>query len=276
MPSLTEALVYVDPTPRGDWALALARQLPAPLAARLHLLATREDLAREPGLLERARAAVAREGVAIRVGSRPGPAERAVVAEARDAPYGLLVVPPAGRGAVRRMLQGSRVATVVRSVRAPVLVARRPPPRIQRILAALSGGGPTSAVAAAASGLAARWGAAVTYLHVASEVALPFHPARSRAPQAPARDPVEACRAALAEAAPGGELLLHEGLVVEEVLEVLERGDHDLLVLGASAAERSGALGPEDVTERLLLGCPVSTLVVPESGLAFGSASSLA
>jgi nucleotide-binding universal stress UspA family protein len=58
--------------------------------------------------------------------------------------------------------------------------------------------------------------------------------------------------------------MLSEGLVVEAVLEELERGDHGLLVLGASAREASGALGPEDVTERLLLRSPVSTLVVPQ------------
>jgi nucleotide-binding universal stress UspA family protein len=263
-----EALVYVDPTPRGDWALALARLLPPRAVPKLHLLATREDLAREPALLDGARARLERPGVGVRVSARPGPAERAVVEEARVASYGLLVVPPAGRGAIQRMLKGSRVATVVRSVRAPVLVARRPPQRIERILAALSGGGPTPAVAAAAAGLAALLDASPAFLHVVSEVWLPFHSAKGRTPQPEAADPAEACRAAVARFAPGRELMLSEGLVVEAVLEELERGDHGLLVLGASASEASGALGREDVTERLLLRSPVSTLVVPEGGWA--------
>ena len=59
--------------------------------------------------------------------------------------YGLVIVPPAGRNALTRMLKGSRVATVVRSVKASVLVARRPPQRVRTILAAISGGDPSAA-----------------------------------------------------------------------------------------------------------------------------------
>jgi hypothetical protein len=50
--------------------------------------------------------------------------------------------------------------------------------------------------------------------------------------------------------------------VVDEVLDAFEADAHHLLVIGARDEEDSG-FGREDVTERLLLRCPASTLVVP-------------
>ena len=52
-----------------------------------------------------------------------------------------------------------------------------------------------------------------------------------------------------------------EGLVVDEVIAEVEQGAFDLLVVGAPP-ERDRGWGREDTTERLLLACPTSTLVV--------------
>jgi nucleotide-binding universal stress UspA family protein len=255
-----DCLVYVDPAPRGEWALALSALLPGRERLSFHLLATEEDTRDDPELLERARARLAGAG-ALRDVVRPGPAERAVVSEAAQRAYSLLVVPPAGRNAIQRMLKGSRVATVVRSVPAPVLVARRPPPRLERILAAVSGGR-AAAVVAAASELGAGLGARVDYLHVASEVALPYAPDQTPAAGAGGADSLAAVRALLAGRAASESLLVREGLVVDEVLETFESGAYDLLVVGAGSGER-GPFGSEDVTERILLGSSGSTLVIP-------------
>jgi nucleotide-binding universal stress UspA family protein len=165
---MVDVLVYVDPSPRGEWALALAGQIPAPWVSRLHLLATTEDAAAHPELLARAQARLAGPAP-VTAATREGPAEHAVIVEARARAWGLVVVPPAGRGAVRRMLRGSRVATVVRSVEAPVLVARRPPARVERVLAALSGGDTTEAVLDAALEWERRAAARVSFLHVDAE-----------------------------------------------------------------------------------------------------------
>jgi len=251
-----QVLVYVDPKPRGEWALAMAGLLPAAAGVSLHLLATAEDHAADPALLERARG---RLGGGVRITTRPGPAERAVAAEAAEHRYDLVVVPPAGRGAVARMLKGSRVASVVRSVRAPVLVARRPAPRVERVLAGLSGRETTLAVLEAA--LAWEKGAArASFLHVRPDVALPFAPARDAATESsPDTDNV---RAALAARGREGDLALRDGPVVEELLDAFETGAFHLLVIGARAEQEAG-FGREDVTERLLLGCPGPTLIVP-------------
>ena len=254
-----DCLVYMDPAPRGEWALALAALLPGRERLSFHLLATEEDARADPGMLERAGARLAGAG-ALRQVVRPGPAERAVVAEAAQRAYALLVVPPAGRNAIQRMLKGSRVATVVRSVPAPVLIARRPPPRLQRILAAVSGGRATG-VLAAASELGAGLGASVDYVYVASEVALPFAPEETPAAGAGGPDGLAVVRSILAQHGVAGSLLVREGLVVDEVLETFESGAYDLLVVGAGSGKRG--FGSEDLAERILLGSSGSTLVVP-------------
>jgi nucleotide-binding universal stress UspA family protein len=253
-----QVLVYVDPKPRGEWAISMAGKVPG-RGASLHLLATDEDVAADPALLERARA---RLGGVVRAATRPGPAEHAVVAEALERRYDLLVVPPAGRGAVARMLRGSRVASVVRSVQAPVLVARRPPPRLERVLGALSGRRSTTAVIEAALA----WEtpeAHASFLHVRPEVALPLAAAEAAQGGVPATSPdAEVVRAALAARGREADLTLRDGPVVEELLAAFEDGAFQLLVVGARSEPAAG-FGREDVTERLLLGCPGSTLVLP-------------
>jgi nucleotide-binding universal stress UspA family protein len=72
----------------------------------------------------------------------------------------------------------------------------------------------------------------------------------------------QAVRAALAARGREADLALRDGPVVEELLDAFEAGAFHLLVVGARSEEDAG-FGREDVTERLLLGCPGSTLVVP-------------
>ena len=254
-----DCLVYVDPSQRGEWVLILAAQLPREYADRLVLLATEEDAARDDGLLARARARLAATGARLEEKCLPGPAERAILEEAAAHDYGLVVVPPAGRNALQRMLKGSRVATVVRAVHASVLVVRRPPARVERILAAVSGGALSAAVIRAGLELERVFGARTTFFHVAPEVALPFERAGGAGADL-AEDPALAARQQLA--VHGRELVEREGLVVDEVIAEVEHGAHDLLVVGAPPEREPAGWGREDTTERLLLACPVSVLIV--------------
>jgi len=261
-------LVYLDPSARGDWAVSLAAQLPARAARRFDLLATDADVRARPDLLTAAAARLsgARE---VRTLVREGPPRRAIVEQAEEAAYALVVLPPAGRNAWQRMIKGSREAAVVRGVHVPVLVARHPPARLDRILAAVSGGAASDAVVAAAADLAAGLNGHVDYLHVTSEVALPFSPhegGEAREP-APPPDALHTAQAALARAGGTGALVVREGLVFDEVLAAFEVGHYDLLVVGASGEWERGRLGREDPTQRLVLGCHGSTLVVPARSL---------
>jgi nucleotide-binding universal stress UspA family protein len=254
----------VDPSPRGDWALSLAAQLPARAARAFDLLATEDDVRARPDLLAGAAARLpgARE---VRRVVRAGPPRRAIVEQAEEGAYDLVVVPPAGRNAWQRMIRGSRVATVVRRVHVPVLVARQPPLRLERILAAVSGGADSEAVVAAAADLAAGLNGHVDYLHVASEVTLPFAPHEAPPQPAPAAvpDALHTAQAALARAAGTGALVVREGLVFDEVLAAFDAGAYDLLVVGAGAEGERGAIGREHFAQRLVLACHGSALVVP-------------
>ena len=255
-----DVLVYLDPTPRGEWALAAAAQLPPRWTGTLRLIATDEDALADPTLVERARARLAGCGP-VETLTRPGPAERAVIEEAGERRHGLLVVPPAGRGAIARMLKGSRVANVVRLARAPVLVARRPPERLERVLGALSGRDTTGAVLDATLAWEERPGSRAAFVHVRSEAQLPRGDT-ALPPEAPGNDEHEAVRAALASRGRAADLQLRDGLIVEETLDVFESGAFHLLVIGTHG-ERATGFGHEDLTERLLLACPGSTLIVP-------------
>lgn len=256
-------LVYVDPSPRGDWALSMAALLPRTAPLRLWLLATVEDLATDPGLLARARARLSSTAAETYETSLPGPAERAVVEGVAARPFDLVVVPPAGRNAIQRMLRGSRVATIVRSVRAPVLVARRPPERLDHVLVALSGGALTSVVARTGADLADGMGARATFLHVADEVPLPG--AAAEAAEDIPRDPEESVREVLRGLERERALAVRDGLVVDELIGEFEDGGYQLLVIGAQGSTPADGWAREDLTERLLLRCPGSTLVVPPS-----------
>jgi nucleotide-binding universal stress UspA family protein len=255
-----DVLVYLDPSPRGEWALAVAAGLPPRWKGTLRLVATEEDAAAHPGLVDGARARLGGPGP-VEALTRPGPAERALIEEAHGGRYGLIVVPPAGRGAVARMLKGSRVATVVHGARTSVLVARRPPARIERVLGALSGRETTDAVVEAALAWEQRPGARVAFVHVRPEVPVPLG-AEAAPPDEPGAADLAAARRALAARGREADLQLRDGLVVEETLDAFEDGAFHLLVVGAHG-EGSPRFGREDVTERLLLGCPGSTLVVP-------------
>jgi nucleotide-binding universal stress UspA family protein len=99
-------LVYVDASPRGEWALTMAQGLPAALADPLTLVATIEDLAATPGLLDAARRRLEAAGRRVHALSAAGPAERALVDLASRQSYTLVVVPPAGRRARARRFRG--------------------------------------------------------------------------------------------------------------------------------------------------------------------------
>lgn len=265
-----EILVYVDPSSRGEWAISAAAQLVPGLFRKVALLVTQDDAKSDPELPRRARAAFEGRADSIREVVRPGPAERAVKDECEHGRYALVVVPPAGRKAIARLLKGSRVATVVRQVKSSVLVARRPPPRFRRIVLAVGGGVHSLATALGAIEVAKALDADLEVLHVDSTVELPAElpwvEKRAPNPAITARSDrettLERVKGALAAAGFTRPLRLRRGMIVNEVLAEIEEHADDLLVLGAHRAAGAETWMLDDVTEQILLSSPISILVI--------------
>jgi nucleotide-binding universal stress UspA family protein len=264
----SECLVYVDSSSRGEWAVTAAAQLVPNVVPRAMLLATKEDVAAAPDLLVKAAAALPPGSTRQLV--LPGPAERAVQEAASRVRYALVVVPPAGRKAIARLIKGSRVATVVREVKASVLVARRPPPAFRRLLLAVGGGVHSAATALGAIEVAKALGADLHVLHVDSGVELPSElpwtlkrpPSEKVAQRIDRAASLDGVKKALDAAGYGASIRTRNGTIVGEVLAEVEEGAHDLLVLGAHRAAGAARWVLDDVTEQILLGCPVSILVI--------------
>lgn len=265
-----EILVYVDPSQRGEWALRAAEQLvPVPFRGVV-LLATKEDTKSDPKLLERARAGFEGRVESLREVIGVGPAERAVKEECERSRYGLIVVPPAGRKAIARLIKGSRVATVVRSVKSSVLVARRPPAKFGRVLLAVGGGVHSIATALGAIEVAKALNAELTVMHVDSSVELPsdlpWIEKRAPNPVITARSERDATldrvREAMLAAGYREPLRMRRGMIVSEVMAEIEESAHDLLILGAHRAIGTETWMLDDVTEQILLSSPVSILVI--------------
>lgn len=208
-----------------------------------------------PDLAARARARLGAGMDKITESVRPGPAERAVAEEAKSKYYDLVIVPPAGRNAIQRMLMGSRVATIVRNLPASVLIARRTPPVIRNILAAVSGGANSAPVVRKSSELARSLGATLTFIYIRSDVPVPGNADGN------SDEGLDAVRELLKSHAENATLLIRDGFIVDEILREMDTGAHDLLIAGAPSSPKSESWARENVVERILLQCPAPILV---------------
>jgi len=267
-------LVYVDPSSRGEWAIAPAVDLARGLCRTITLLTTEENLKQDPTLLERAAKPFQEiENVEVETRSRPGPARQAILTESSDSVPTITVFPPAGRWTLSRMLRGSRVKTVVHNSPSTVMVARRPvSDHIRRILVTVSGGPMSETTLASAQEIAHAVGAEWNVLHVSSTVAIPFGEVKTEAP--PAHEPVKKMLAKLAGEGDPVRVLVRNGMVVHEILQECHDGGYDLLILGQHLADReTGGPLSENIAEILAVECPIPVLIVRPTRWAANTAS---
>lgn len=265
-------LLFVDPTPRGEAALALASIVLPRIATRAVLLAVEDDLRGDRTILEAARARLEKDAPGVRLETRVR-SERprdAIAAEALEAAYDLVVVPPAGRRAIGRWLHGSRTLEVLRHVRAPVLVARRRPGGISKVLVAAAGTPFTAGTAAAGADFARAIGAELRAVHVVDRVVLPFpdHPEAADLPDDPlavqdveVRKEIERVVRILADRGFSEALDVRAGLIEEEILDAIEEGGFDLLVVGAHLVEEESRGERMNFAERFALDAPIPVLI---------------
>ena len=257
-----KVLVYVDPSARGEWALAPALDLAARLCTKLILLSTKETLQQHPQLLDAAAERFAEHKIEIIKSVRPGPPRKAILNESAESYPAITVVPPAGRWRFSRILHGSRVRTVVHEAPSTVMIARKPvSDHIRRILVTVSGGPMTETLIRGAQEIAAGLDAELSVLHVSSSVTIPFGEVRTEAP--PTNRPLKEVLTKLSEGGVTPRFLERDGLVVREILSECHEGHYDLLILGQHLADRDMG-GPlcQNLAEILAVECPIPVLII--------------
>lgn len=266
-------LVYADSGKSGAISLEWLAVLAATLPVEATLLLAYDRVASGVTQLEPLVQFVRSHGGEVRVETTDGTrASSAIVAEARRSDYNLLILPPSMRGGARGLLRGSRLGAVVRNVGCGILIAH-PPARVPRRILMCVGGGPHTAIdAEVAASVAQAFEAQVNILHIVSQVPLVYngledlrsHLKQFLAAPTPAARQLDRAQAILAEHGVAHDLLVREGIVVDQIMEEIRTGDYDLLVIGAH--ERgSGTLLQfflEDLSDDLSHRSPIATLIV--------------
>jgi len=201
-----------------------------------------------------------------------GPIEEVIARQTEKGNHDLVLLAPAGRRGVTRLLKGSMVCNVVGRVSASVLVVREGdvPPR--SILTCVSGSRHSLSNVRVASRLALAWDAEVRIMLVLSQVPIELKPSfgdgRPWGAHAafldsdhPLAGQLRASRDLMRSMGARGEVVIREGLVVEEILREMSGGGHGLLAIGTHLAEDFDPLY-ENVAAELIRRNRRSTLVV--------------
>lgn len=172
-------------------------------------------------------------------------------------------------GSADRLTSGLIAHLVAKRTPASVLIARGRPAALRRILVCTEGSRHGMKNFERAADVAQAFGAALDVLHVVSQMGL-TDSARAELDDdlkdfvhsdAPEAEHLRELAARTREMGLEGRVLVRAGLVVEEILDALREGGHDLLVIGAHESGGGGHLY-EDLAGLILRSSPVSTLVV--------------
>lgn len=218
-------------------------------------------------ILEQAKDILALPDTQVRLVGRPGLVEHVLPEIARETNADVVVV---GRlGAADRVTSGLIGHLIARRTPASVLIARGKPEGIRSVLVCTEGARHGSENFRRAARIAKVFGAKLTVLHVLSQMSLiaTGHEPTTKeflATEDPVAEHLRDLQARMREDGIRGEVAVRSGLVVEEVLDAIREGNHDLLVIGAHLEER-GAVLYEDIASHILRASPVSTLVVRDA-----------
>lgn len=273
-----KVLIPTDGSPRSIQAAALASAMHLVDGAEILLLGLEEPHTRreevEASFDELRRRLSGAEVVHQKM--RPGDPSRQIMLEASENKFDIVVV---GRQPKRRttpLTRNTGTQELTRKLASHVLLVQNPPERVRRILVCSSGEPPSGHTLSTAGRLIAPTRASVSLIHVMSQVALkpdsPVVELEEDADQAMENATREGdqLKNGLHALAAGGvdspiEPILRHGLVVDEVLEELNDGDYDLIVLGSHyqpGLTRWMDVLLDDITGELLNRVTCSILIV--------------
>jgi nucleotide-binding universal stress UspA family protein len=203
--------------------------------------------------------------------TRRGHAAEQILDEAAEWQADLIVIGQLGRRGLTRFIMGGTATRIVQYARCSVLLVKGQRSALQKILVCTAGGEPGLRAVEVAGRMAAQTQAAVTVLHVMSQVALTEKIYRPEL-EAPAdvliarhtREGVhlETALNTLQAAGVSGSARVRHGLVVDEITSEARDGDYDLLVIGAHLARGLSRWLLDDVTAHVLEETQIPVLVV--------------
>jgi len=187
---------------------------------------------------------------------RQGDLPTEILREAQEGLYELVVFGPRDRERVQQEGLGTAPRRVLNRAGLPVLFLQGPRPRVARVLICTAGGEPGKADIRFGGRLARRTGAQATVLYVRPGTATPTEGKRAE------RHLAQAQRF-LGSLGVRSDVSLAEGQLIETILSVAERGDYDLIVIGAPAPRARQRLRWRDFATQIVSGARRPVLVVP-------------
>lgn len=272
-------LVYTDGSNQAVEAASLLEKLGAAGGAEVTILGVTGTAGDVPTLeqsADRIEHDLEEKGSEVTTLIKSGEPADELVHETQRGAYDLVIVARDPRRRPARLVFRSTTKQLARNVPAHLLLTRRVPERVRRILLCTGAEKPSEQTVRLAGLLTAGSGAQIHLLHVMSQVALrgdsPSQNLEETAAEAMEqhthegdhlKDSIQLLRqqGVQAEIIP----ILRHGLVVDQVLAELNEGDYDLLVLGSHkqpTMNRWMDFMLEDVTDELLHKAPISTLVI--------------
>lgn len=267
-------LLHVDDSDRWHAAAALVGAYARATGARVTVVSALLLPGNRAKALDEARRLLALPPERVETAGRPGLIEYVLPDAARKAEADLVVV---GRlGSADRLTSGLIAHLLVKRTPASVLVARGRARTVRKVLVCTEGARHGVVNFERAAEMARAFDAELRVLHVRSQMALtqqgqPDLEEETRtflAGPSPEAAHLRDLAARMAREGLRGGVDVRHGLVVDEILDALHEGGHDLLVLGAHEVRGEGGLLYEDLAGNILRSSHVSTLVVrgPKGG----------
>lgn len=269
-------LLCTDSSPEAARAVRFGFQLARDSQQPLELLGVVEKRVEVDAMragLEDLGAELKTIGAQCEIKVRRGHAAEQILAEAEDWQAELIVVGQLGWRGLTRFLMGTTAARILHYAACPVLLYKGHREELRNILVCTAGSDQGLRDVARAGQVAQSARAAVTVLHVMSQV--PLNNSAYLPDLAAGADELitrqtreglhlKAALAKLRESAPDAArwVKVRHGFVVDEILAELREGSYDLLVAGAHIARGFNRWLLDDVTAHLVAESPTSVLVV--------------
>jgi len=266
-------LLCTDGSPHATRALELGAALAQKVADEVHILSvTKHDHdKRGHRLAESTAATLETVGVVTTIHRRVGKLVDEVVQQAHAAPYDLVVIGSRGRRGLMRLLLGSVALRVTEHAPASVLVVKGRAREIRHLLICSAAGPVSERTIRFASRLALPLSAAVTLIHVMSQLPLASNAIlddlEASAEELIRRGSREGAHLSqmlsllTAEGVKARAVVRH-GLVLDEILNEAQEGSYDLLVVGAHITPGLRPLLVDDLCADILLSANRPVLVV--------------